>query len=109
TAEQSTSDLKKGATDQFTQRVYKEINLGEIQPEGWLKDQLKIMRDNSTGHLDETYDKIKIDNGWLGGQGDSWEETPYWLDGAVPLAYLLEDQTLKEKVQKYIDWSIENQ
>lgn len=97
-----------GAT-QFTKRVYNELSLGDIQPNGWLRDQLEIMRDNSTGHLDEIYDKIKIDNGWLGGLGDHWEETPYWLDGAVPLAYLLNDEKLKAKVQKYIDWSIENQ
>ncbi|WP_417361018.1 beta-L-arabinofuranosidase domain-containing protein [Galbibacter sp.] len=93
----------------FTERIYKEVPLGEIQPKGWLGNQLEIMRDHSTGHLDEVYDKIRIDNGWLGGQGDAWEETPYWLDGAVPLAYLLDDEVLKEKVQKYIDWSIENQ
>lgn len=107
--EQSKPDTNTGLSTEFTERVYKEVNLGEIQPEGWLNDQLETMNTNSTGHLDEIYDKIKIDNGWLGGQGDSWEETPYWLDGAVPLAYLLDDQKLKEKVQKYIDWSITHQ
>lgn len=107
--EQPKSDPIEEAPTQFTESVYQEVNLGEIHPKGWLKDQLEIMLDNSTGHLDEIYNKIKIDNGWLGGQGDSWEETPYWLDGAVPLAYLLDDQRLKEKVQKYIDWSIEHQ
>ncbi len=49
------------------------------------------MANGSTGHLDEVYDNMRKDNGWLGGKGDSWEETPYWLDGAVPLAYLLND------------------
>lgn len=107
--EASKMDISTTANTQFRERIYKEVNLGEIQPTGWLNDQLEIMLDHSTGHLDEVYDKIKIDNGWLGGQGDSWEETPYWLDGAVPLAYLLNDQKLKDKVQKYIDWSIENQ
>jgi DUF1680 family protein len=90
-------------------RVYNEIPLGNIKPEGWLLDQLKTMRHNSTGHLDEIYDKIKIDNGWLGGKGDNWEETPYWLDGALPLAYLLDDKELKQKVLKYVNWSIDNQ
>lgn len=67
------------------------------------------MREGSTGHLDEVHNKIKHDNGWLGGKGDNWEETPYWLDGAVPLAYLLDDKKLEEKVLKYVNWSIENQ
>ena len=67
------------------------------------------MRNGSTGHLDEMYEKIKNDNGWLGGKGDGWEETPYWLDGAVPLAYLIDDKELKEKVLQYINWTLDNQ
>lgn len=93
----------------FVSRSYSEVPLGAITPEGWLKDQLVIMRNNSTGHLDEIYSKVKVDNGWLGGKGDDWEETPYWLDGAVPLAYLLQDSNLQEKVSKYIDWSLDHQ
>lgn len=88
---------------------YHELPLGTIRPDGWLRHQLTIMRDGSTGHLDDYYPKVKNDNGWLGGKGDGWEETPYWLDGAVPLAYLLDDKTLKEKVQKYIDWTLDHQ
>ncbi|MFD2936247.1 beta-L-arabinofuranosidase domain-containing protein [Spirosoma flavum] len=88
---------------------YSELPLGAIKPNGWLHHQLEVMRDGATGHLDEFYPKIKDDNGWLGGKGDGWEETPYWLDGAVPLAYLLDDKPLKAKVLKYINWSIEHQ
>ena len=88
---------------------YKEISLGNIKPKGWLRNQMEIMRSGTTGHLDEVYAKIMDDNGWLGGKGDGWEETPYWLDGAVPLAYLLGDIKLKEKVLKYINWTLDNQ
>lgn len=88
---------------------YNEMPLGSIQPKGWLLHQLQIMKDGTTGHLDEVYWKVKNDNGWLGGNGDGWEETPYWLDGAVPLAYLLNDAQLKEKVLRYINWTINNQ
>ncbi len=83
--------------------------MGAIKPKGWLLHQLQIMRNGTTGHLDEVYAKVKDDNGWLGGKGDGWEETPYWLDGAVPLAYLLEDKTLREKVLNYIHWTLEHQ
>ncbi|MBA4853624.1 beta-L-arabinofuranosidase domain-containing protein [Emticicia sp. BO119] len=88
---------------------YIELPLGTIKPKGWLHNQLTIMRNGTTGHLDEYYPKIMNDNGWLGGEGDAWEETPYWLDGALPLAYLLDDKELKIKVQKYVNWVIENQ
>jgi uncharacterized protein len=96
-------------TYSYQQPKYLELPLGAIKPKGWLLNQLKIMRAGTTGHLDEVYAKLKNDNGWLGGKGDNWEETPYWLDGALPLAYLLDDEQLKDKVLKYVNWSLEHQ
>ena len=96
-------------TNKFIQPIYQELAPGAIKPEGWLKHQLQIMRDGTSGHLDEVYDKVKNSNGWLGGTGDAWEETPYWLDGVVPLAWQLNDKKLQDKVKKYIDWTIDNQ
>ena len=93
----------------FVKPIYAELPLGAIRPDGWLRDQLETMLKGSTGHLDEVYWKLKNDNGWLGGKGDGGEETPYWLDGAVPLAYLLDDAVLKAKVLKYINWTLDRQ
>jgi uncharacterized protein len=93
----------------FVAPIFNELPLGSIRPEGWLKHQLQIMAKGTSGHLDEIYEKIQRDNGWLGGAGDAWEETPYWLDGAVPLAWLLGDVVLQKKVKKYIDWTIGHQ
>ncbi len=103
------ADMKETDKDSLVSQIYLEIPLGSIKPAGWLKHQLEIMRDGSTGHLDEVHKKLRDDNGWLGGKGDGWEETPYWLDGAVPLAYLLDDAALKSKVLKYINWTLDNQ
>lgn len=89
--------------------AYEALPLGSVKPNGWLRNQLKIMLNGTTGHLDEVYDKISNDNGWLGGKGDGWEETLYWLDGAVPLAWLLDDAVLKAKVKRYIDWMLDHQ
>jgi DUF1680 family protein len=93
----------------FVKQAYQPLPIGAVKPKGWLLNQLKIMRDGSTGHIDEIHPKVGNDNGWLGGKGDGWEETPYWLDGAVPLAYLLDDAQLKSKVMKYIQWTLDNQ
>jgi DUF1680 family protein len=93
----------------FVASKYLELPLGAIKPKGWLLHQLQIMRNGTTGHLDEVYNKIKKDNGWLGGGGDGWEETPYWLDGATPLAYLLDDKALQAKVLRYINWTLDHQ
>ena len=48
-------------------------------------------------------------NGWLGGDGDQWERGPYWIDGLLPLAYILDDEELKEKVKPWVEWSLANQ
>ncbi|TCN21158.1 beta-L-arabinofuranosidase domain-containing protein [Mesobacillus foraminis] len=85
------------------------LPLGSIKPEGWLKNQLKIQANGFTGHLDEHWEDVGPNNGWLGGSGDSWERGPYYLDGLVPLAYLLEDQQLIEKARPWIEWTLNSQ
>ncbi len=89
---------------------YTALPIGAIQAEGFLLEMLKTQRDGLTGNLDSVYNLVCGDNnGWLGGTGDGWERGPYWLDGLVPLAYLLNDDELKTKAQKWIEWSINNQ
>lgn len=99
------SNRKPLATEPFA-----ELPIGAIQPKGWMLEQLKKQREGLTGHLDEIYTEVVgPTNGWLGGDGDGWERGPYWLDGLVPLAYLLDDQKLKDKAQEWIEWSLNNQ
>lgn len=62
-----------------------------------------------TGHLDELYPLVGETNAWRGGDGDSWERGPYWLDGLVPLAYILDDDELIAKAQPYIEWTLASQ
>lgn len=91
-------------------KPYLELPIGAIRPEGWLKKQLLQMKNGMTGQLDSLYSKVVGPrNGWLGGNGDVWERGPYWLDGLVPLAYILDDEELKAKVQPWIEWSIRYQ
>ncbi|MGK7394741.1 MAG: beta-L-arabinofuranosidase domain-containing protein [Candidatus Cyclobacteriaceae bacterium M3_2C_046] len=91
-------------------KSYLILPLGHIKPEGWLLQQLEIMRDGLTGNLDQKYSMVVgARNGWLGGDGDGWERGPYWIDGLLPLAYILNDDSLKQKVQPWIEWSLQNQ
>lgn len=85
------------------------LPLGCIQPRGWLQTQLRIQADGLGGHLDETWADVGPNSGWLGGSGESWERGPYFVDGLLPLAYLLDDTRLKGKAQRYIDWTLNNQ
>ena len=85
------------------------LPLGSIRPTGWLDEQLRIQATGLSGHLDETWDDVGPNSGWLGGTGESWERGPYYVDGLVPLAYLLDDPILKAKAQRFIDWTLGHQ
>jgi len=74
----------------------------EIKPAGWLKRQLKIQAEGLSGNLHKVWKDIR-DSAWIGGTEEGWERVPYWLDGFIPLAYLLEDEELIAAAQKYID------
>jgi DUF1680 family protein len=91
-------------------KQYLELPLGSIRPEGWLLQQLQLMKGGLTGHLDELYPSVLGSrNGWLGGDGDGWERGPYWLDGLVPLAWILDDAELKAKAMPWIEWTLNSQ
>ena len=93
----------------LTPNAFYLLPLGSIRPLGWLLEQLQIQANGLGGHLDETWPDVGPNSGWLGGTGESWERGPYFLDGLVPLAYQLNDERLKNKAQKYIDWTLNNQ
>lgn len=74
----------------------------EIKPDGWLKRQLEVQAEGLSGNLDKVWRDVR-DSAWIGGTAEGWERVPYWLDGFVPLAYLLEDEDLIARSKKYID------
>ncbi|MDD4515850.1 beta-L-arabinofuranosidase domain-containing protein [Massilibacteroides sp.] len=91
-------------------KPYVELPIGAIKPEGWLEEQLLRMATGMTGHLDSVYVAVMGPrNGWLGGDGDVWERGPYWIDGLLPLAYILNDKALIDKVQPWIEWALASQ
>ena len=80
----------------------------EIKPRGWLKRQLEIQAEGLSGNLDRFWRDIK-DSAWIGGSAEGWERVPYWLDGFIPLACLLEDEDMMARAKRYIDSIIANQ
>ena len=89
--------------------TFEMLRIKDINPKGWFKKQLIVQKEGLTGHIEEIWDDLGPNSGWLGGEGECWERGPYYLDGLIPLAYLLGDHDLKQKAQKWIDWILESQ
>jgi hypothetical protein len=89
---------------------YIELPLGAIKPQGWLKEMLLRQKSGATGQLDALYPLVMGKrNGWLGGDGDQWERGPYWIDGLLPLAYILNDKELIAKAKPWVEWALHSQ
>jgi hypothetical protein len=87
---------------------FRPLPLGAIRPSGWLQRQLRIQADGLSGHLDEFWPDVGQSQ-WFGGAAEGWERAPYWLDGVIPLAWLLDDPTLKARITRDIDFIVSHQ
>ncbi|HCR41384.1 MAG TPA: hypothetical protein DIW41_10825, partial [Lachnospiraceae bacterium] len=81
---------------------YTPLTTDEIAPEGWLKRQLEIQAEGLSGNLHKVWKDVR-DSKWIGGECEGWERVPYWLDGFIPLAYLLNNEDMKTTAKRYID------
>jgi hypothetical protein len=99
-------DLKKDS--KLVERAFLPLPLGNIRPRGWLLNQLLIQANGLSGHLDEFWTDI-AKSGWIGGDAEGWERAPYWLDGVIPLAFLIDDEKFKEKVCTWMDYILTHQ
>ena len=74
----------------------------EITPRGWMKKQLEIQAASLSGELYKVWRDVR-DSKWIGGDAEGWERVPYWLDGFIPLAFLLRDEEKIAVAKKYVD------
>lgn len=90
-----------------------ELPLGQVAAAGWLKNQLLLQAEEVTGKFEELSPDCKSEgsdrSGWLGGTGEDWERGTYYVRGLISTAYVLDDAELKEKAQKWIEWTLESQ
>jgi uncharacterized protein len=84
------------------------LPLGAIRPSGWLHRQMRLQADGLSGHLDEFWPDVAHSQ-WFGGPAEGWERAPYWLDGAIPLAWLLDEAPMKARITKHVDYIITHQ
>ena len=98
------SNQGKLVDDAFTM-----LPLGAVQPEEWLREQLLLQKEGLLGNMQDKYPIYSASNGWRGGSGDTWEKGPYYFRGLMQTAFILNDEDLKAKAMKWIDWTLDNQ
>lgn len=95
--------------DASANRSFSPLPLGSVRPAGWLLRQLRIQADGQTGLLERHWPDVGPNSAWLGGDGEGWERGPYYVDGLVPLAVLLQDGELLSRAERWIDWTLRSQ
>lgn len=81
----------------------KKLSHRDINPQGWLRKQLVLQSQGLSGNIAKYFADLSNDSAWLGGSGEAWERGPYYLDGLVPLAFLLNDKELIKKVYQWVE------
>ena len=84
------------------------LKIKDLSPQGWLKNQLELQANGLHGNLDKIWPDVK-ESKWIGGDKEGWERLPYFLDGFIPLAYLLKNQDMIARAKKYIDCILSGQ
>ena len=87
---------------------YSFLTSREVTPTGWLRHQLEPEAKGLAGNLDKVWPDVR-DSKWIGGTAEGWERVPYWLDGFIPLAFLLRDEDMEARAKKYVDAIIARQ
>ena len=87
------------------------LPVGQVQPRGWLREYLVRQSKGLNGELGTVSAWLdKNNNQWLSDSGDhGWEEVPYWLRGYCSLAYILDDEAMKNEAQVWFDAVLKNQ
>lgn len=86
------------------------LPVGKVQPKGWLRKYLELQKEGLNGKLGTISAWLdKNNNQWLSDSGDhGWEEVPYWLRGYCSLAYILDDQEMKDEAQVWFNAVLKN-
>ena len=84
--------------------AYAPFALGELKPEGWLRDWAQLAAKGMTKTIGEEYTEFV--KGWASADEPGWwhyEQTAYYTDGFTRLAFLLDDTLLVERSRRVME------
>lgn len=87
-----------------------QLPVGAVKPEGWLENQMLMMKENITGLMKEHSNYNVSTSEWLNGtSGEAWEKGPYFARGLVAMAYVLDDEELLDEAMVWVAAIIDSQ
>lgn len=92
-------------------KAFSNLPLGQVKPSGWLRDQLLVQTNGLAGHEHDFYDYVSQTD-WTGGPSyySNLEEAgSYWFNGMVPNGILIDDTTIQNQTQYFLDYVLEHQ
>ena len=106
-----TARLKTDEVQQLAPRAFKPVALGRTLPSGWLRSQLDAQQAGLCGRgwLSGgvgTHELHANESTWVhdGGISSPFEESwPYWANGAIPLAALMQDAPKLAELRLMVD------
>ena len=84
--------------------AYAPFDLGELKPEGWLRDWARLAARGMTRKIGEDFTEFR--RGWADpDQGGWWhyEQTAYYTDGFTRLGFLLDDTVLINRSRRVME------
>ncbi|KAG9086116.1 hypothetical protein FRC06_003268, partial [Ceratobasidium sp. 370] len=102
---------RRQTTSGLAPKTFTNLNLGEIKPTGWLKNQLTIQAEGLAGNLNLFYPLV-TESSWTGGTknySNLNEAGSYWYNGIVPLAYTIDNPRLKKAVEDFLNHVLDTQ
>src|SRR5579864_9495055 len=100
--------------------AFRELQLGSVRPEGWLRAEMTKQAEGITGHQPDfcfPFDRRYWDSNERGQDQESrnggtfwypWEQMGYWVDGAYRCAKLIDDSRLRRFALEPVRYTTRN-
>ena len=91
--------------------VFQPVPLRELRPGGWLTDFLQLQASGLTGHIEASglpYGHVYWGRAVHSGEWWPYEQTAYWIEGALKGGYLLGEEALYQRAAAEVTGALEH-
>ena len=93
----------------LTPNTLSPLPLGAIRPEDWLLDTLRMQAEGITRDFAAACPEVSEGGAWVRGEDGDLTRSVYYLEGIIHLAWTLDDEGLKERARRGVEWMLRSQ